>query len=151
MSLRWKIAVLLASGCALVAVTIGLLIHHARMEQLSSSARAGAVAQLVRVRQLYELTGRVDPADNGAALDSPRLPAALRASAPSAGATRISTSTSGVPWCGPPGRSARTSSPYANRWTPNATRWPRSTGSWWRRAPSSWAWPRSAGWGSRAG
>ncbi|MEJ8657184.1 sensor histidine kinase [Streptomyces sp. MS1.AVA.4] len=83
MSLRWKIAVLLASGCALVAVTIGLLIHHARMEQLSSSARAGAVAQLVRVRQLYELTGRVDPADNGAALDSPRLPAALRASAPS--------------------------------------------------------------------
>ncbi|MFJ6629903.1 sensor histidine kinase [Streptomyces sp. NPDC091376] len=81
MSLRWKIAVLLASGCALVAVTIGLLIHHARMDQLSSSARAGAVAQLVRVCQLYELTGRVDPADNGAALDSPRLPAALRASA----------------------------------------------------------------------
>lgn len=81
MSLRWKIAALLAAGCAAVAVTIGLLIHHSRADQLDSAARAGAVAQLVRLRQVYELTGQVDGADSGAAVDSAALPSALRESA----------------------------------------------------------------------
>ncbi|MFI6639843.1 ATP-binding protein [Streptomyces sp. NPDC050504] len=81
MSLRRKIAALLALGCAAVAVTIGLLMHHSRAEQVDAAARSNAVAQLVRLRQVYELTGQVDGADSGAAVDSPALPPALRASA----------------------------------------------------------------------
>ncbi|MEV0114495.1 ATP-binding protein [Streptomyces sp. NPDC050844] len=84
LGLRWKIAALLALGCAVVAVAIGLLVHHARLEQVSAGARSGAVAQLVRVRQLYELTGQVDTDTTDgtdAALDSPDLPASLRAAA----------------------------------------------------------------------
>ncbi|MER5882365.1 HAMP domain-containing sensor histidine kinase [Streptomyces sp. NPDC001941] len=80
-SLRWKIAALLAGGCALVAVAIGLLIHQARTDQVVSAARSSAVAQLVRVRQLYVLTGTVDREDTASELDCPGLPAALRASA----------------------------------------------------------------------
>ncbi|MFC8127646.1 ATP-binding protein [Streptomyces sp. NPDC057302] len=84
LGLRWKIAALLALGCAVVAVAIGVLVHQARLEQVSVSARSGATAQLVRVRQLYELTGQVDTggdADTDAALDAPDLPASLRAAA----------------------------------------------------------------------
>ncbi|GAA2452336.1 HAMP domain-containing sensor histidine kinase [Streptomyces mauvecolor] len=81
LSLRWKIAALLAAGCALVAVTIGLLIHQSRAAQIASTARESATAQLVRVRQLYELTGQVDRGDTEAALDHPDLPAPLRKSA----------------------------------------------------------------------
>ncbi|WP_306332910.1 HAMP domain-containing sensor histidine kinase [Streptomyces sp. KL118A] len=81
LGLRWKIAALLAVGCAVVAVAIGLLVHHARLDQISSGARSGAVAQLVRVRQLYELTGQVDQTDMDGALDDPRLPATLRRAA----------------------------------------------------------------------
>ncbi|MEU6675862.1 HAMP domain-containing sensor histidine kinase [Streptomyces sp. NPDC046925] len=84
LGLRWKIAALLAAGCAVVAVAIGILVHQARLEQVSTSARSGATAQLVRVRQLYELTGQVDPDDEtgmDAALDAPDLPASLRAAA----------------------------------------------------------------------
>ncbi|ATL27553.1 sensor histidine kinase [Streptomyces formicae] len=78
LGLRWKITALLAAGCAVVAVAIGVLIHYARLDQVSDNARAGAVAQLVRVRQLYELTGQVDQDDMGAAVDSPDLPKPLR-------------------------------------------------------------------------
>lgn len=78
LGLRWKIAALLAAGCAVVAVAIGVLVHHARLDQVSANARSGAVAQLVRVRQLYELTGRVDQDDMHAAIDSPDLPKPLR-------------------------------------------------------------------------
>ncbi|MGW5737144.1 MULTISPECIES: sensor histidine kinase [Streptomyces] len=83
LGLRWKIAALLALGCAVVAVAIGILVHQARLEQVSASARSGAVAQLVRVRQLYELTGQVDTGDKciDAALDAPGLPASLRTAA----------------------------------------------------------------------
>ncbi|MEV8312578.1 HAMP domain-containing sensor histidine kinase [Streptomyces sp. NPDC059900] len=84
LGLRWKITALLALGCAVVAVAIGALVHQARLEQVSASARSGATAQLVRVRQLYELTGQVDSdEDTGmdAALDAPDLPASLRAAA----------------------------------------------------------------------
>ncbi|MGW7067455.1 ATP-binding protein [Streptomyces sp. NPDC054855] len=84
LGLRWKIAALLALGCAVVAVAIGVLVHQARLEQVSESARSGATAQLVRVRQLYELTGQVDTAGDArtdAALDAPDLPASLRAAA----------------------------------------------------------------------
>ncbi|MEU7578892.1 HAMP domain-containing sensor histidine kinase [Streptomyces sp. NPDC041068] len=81
LGLRWKIAALLATGCAVVAVAIGFLVHHARLDQVSENARSGAVAQLVRVRQLYELTGQVDGDDTGAALDDPGLPAPLRKAA----------------------------------------------------------------------
>ncbi|MGW7275001.1 sensor histidine kinase [Streptomyces sp. NPDC054864] len=84
LGLRWKIAALLALGCAVVAVAIGVLIHQARLEQVSKTARSGATAQLVRVRQLYELTGQVDTggeAATDAALDAPDLPASLRAAA----------------------------------------------------------------------
>ncbi|MFF4185493.1 sensor histidine kinase [Streptomyces sp. NPDC001691] len=81
LSLRWKIAALLAAGCALVAVTIGLLIHQSRAAQVAATARESATAQLIRVRQLYELTGQVDHGDTEAALDHPALPAPLRASA----------------------------------------------------------------------
>ncbi|MGW0733783.1 ATP-binding protein [Streptomyces sp. NPDC002851] len=81
LGLRWKIAALLAAGCALVALTIGLLIHHARYEQVGSAARKEAVAELVRVRQLYEVTGQVDQDGSEAAIDSPDLPAPLRQAA----------------------------------------------------------------------
>ncbi|GAA1903947.1 histidine kinase dimerization/phospho-acceptor domain-containing protein [Streptomyces durmitorensis] len=84
LGLRWKIAALLALGCAVVAVAIGILVHQARLEQVSTGARSGATAQLVRVRQLYELTGQVDTAgDDGteAAIDAPGLPASLRSAA----------------------------------------------------------------------
>ncbi|MEV6752222.1 HAMP domain-containing sensor histidine kinase [Streptomyces sp. NPDC051214] len=84
LGLRWKIAALLALGCAVVAVAIGVLVHQARLEQVSENARSGATAQLVRVRQLYELTGQVDTAGDArtdAALDAPDLPASLRAAA----------------------------------------------------------------------
>uniref|UniRef100_A0AAU2VBW6 Signal transduction histidine-protein kinase/phosphatase MprB n=1 Tax=Streptomyces sp. NBC_00003 TaxID=2903608 RepID=A0AAU2VBW6_9ACTN len=81
LSLRWKIAALLAAGCALVAVTIGLLIHQSRAAQIASTARESATAQLIRVRQLYELTGQVDHGDTEAALDHPALPEPLRKSA----------------------------------------------------------------------
>ncbi|NEB79237.1 two-component sensor histidine kinase, partial [Streptomyces sp. SID14478] len=46
LGLRWRIALLVAFGCALVAVAIGLLVHHARLDQVSANARAGATAQL---------------------------------------------------------------------------------------------------------
>lgn len=81
LSLRWKIAAALAGGCALVALTIGLLIHQARAAQLVTTARESATAQLVRVRQVYELTGQVDRSDIDAAVDDGRLPSALRESA----------------------------------------------------------------------
>ncbi|GHE84142.1 two-component sensor histidine kinase [Streptomyces longispororuber] len=85
LGLRWKIAALLAAGCAVVAVAIGLLVHHARLDQVSASARTGATAQLLRVRQLYELTGRVDHGGGrggtNAAVDAPGLPGPLRAAA----------------------------------------------------------------------
>ncbi|MFG2497132.1 ATP-binding protein [Streptomyces sp. NPDC048441] len=84
LGLRWKIAALLAVGCAVVAVAIGVLVHQARLEQVSATARSGATAQLVRVRQLYELTGQVDTVGDDAtdaAIDAPGLPASLRAAA----------------------------------------------------------------------
>ncbi|MFI6682145.1 ATP-binding protein [Streptomyces sp. NPDC050485] len=81
LSLRWKIAALLAIGCSLVAVTIALLIHQSRTAQVASTARESATAQLIRVRQLYELTGQVDRADTEAAIDHPELPEPLRKSA----------------------------------------------------------------------
>ncbi|MFI7337974.1 ATP-binding protein [Streptomyces sp. NPDC050085] len=85
LGLRWRIALLVALGCTLVAVAIGLLVHHARLDQVSANARAGATAQLVRVRQLYELTGQVDrdgQADGtDGALDAPGLPVPLRQAA----------------------------------------------------------------------
>ncbi|MGW7412829.1 ATP-binding protein [Streptomyces sp. NPDC054863] len=81
LSLRWKIAALPAVGAALVALAIGMVIHHARSAQVAETARGSAIAELYRVRQLYELTGHVDAADTGSALDSPELPAALAADA----------------------------------------------------------------------
>ncbi|MFE0100050.1 ATP-binding protein [Streptomyces sp. NPDC059009] len=81
LGLRWKIAALLAVGCSVVAVGIGLLIHQARLDQVSQSARSGATAQLVRVRQLYALTGQVQQDDADASIDDPNLPAPLRAAA----------------------------------------------------------------------
>ncbi|MER5730031.1 HAMP domain-containing sensor histidine kinase [Streptomyces sp. NPDC002138] len=84
LGLRWKIAVLLAVGCSLVAVTIGFFIHRARAHQVSAAARAAATAQLIRVRQVYELTGRLDPgrtAGTAAEVDARDVPPALRETA----------------------------------------------------------------------
>ncbi|MER6318177.1 HAMP domain-containing sensor histidine kinase [Streptomyces sp. NPDC001581] len=84
LGLRWKIAVLLAIGCSLVAVTIGILIHGARARQIGDAARASATAQLIGVRRVYELTGRLDLDKVGEAdarIDCPQLPAPLRAEA----------------------------------------------------------------------
>ncbi|MFI5803292.1 ATP-binding protein [Streptomyces sp. NPDC051561] len=81
LSLRWKIAALPALGAALVALAIGGLIHQARTSQVAETAGESAIAELYRVRQLYELTGHVDPADTGSALDSADLPAPLAADA----------------------------------------------------------------------
>ncbi|MCX5198095.1 HAMP domain-containing histidine kinase [Streptomyces sp. NBC_00249] len=84
LGLRWKIAVLLAVGCSLVAVTIGVLIHEARVRQVSDAARKSATEQLVRVRQVYELTGQLDfdkVGEADARIDCPAVPAALRAAA----------------------------------------------------------------------
>ncbi|MEU9235331.1 hypothetical protein [Streptomyces subrutilus] len=60
LGLRWKISILLAAGCSLVAVAIGLLIHQARARQIADAARASAVNQLITVRKVYEPTGRLD-------------------------------------------------------------------------------------------
>ncbi|MFF4847424.1 ATP-binding protein [Streptomyces sp. NPDC001194] len=84
LGLRWKISILLAVGCSLVAVTIGALIHEARARQVGDAAREGALAQLVRVRQVYELTGRLDEDKVGEAeawIDCPGLPGPLRRAA----------------------------------------------------------------------
>lgn len=84
LGLRWKISVLLAVGCSLVAIAIGVLIHQARAAQVADAARAAAAAQLVRVRQVYELTGQLDPDKVGEAdarIDCPGLPEPLRAAA----------------------------------------------------------------------
>lgn len=85
LGLRWRIAALVALGCALVAVAIGVLVHHARLDQVSTNARESATTQLVRVRQLYELTGQVDQDNQAdgtdAAIDAPGLPAGLRRAA----------------------------------------------------------------------
>ncbi|MET3983687.1 HAMP domain-containing sensor histidine kinase [Streptomyces sp. PvR034] len=81
LGLRWKIAMLLAVGCSLVAVTIGVFIHRARVHQVSAAARTGATVELFRVRQFYELTGRLDADRTGAAageVDAPGLPPPLR-------------------------------------------------------------------------
>lgn len=84
LGLRWKIAVLLAVGCSLAAVTIGALIHQARVHQVADAARKSATEQLVRVRQVYELTGRLDFDKVGEAharIDCPGMPAPLREAA----------------------------------------------------------------------
>ncbi|MFC9298006.1 ATP-binding protein [Streptomyces sp. NPDC057011] len=84
LGLRWKIAILLAVGCSLVAVAIGVLIHQARAAQIGDAARASATAQLIRVRQVYELTGGLDfdkVGETDARIDCPELPAALRSAA----------------------------------------------------------------------
>lgn len=84
LGLRWKIAVLLAVGCALVAVTIGVLIHEARVRQVADAARKSATEQLIRVRQVYELTGRLDfdkVGEANARIDCPGIPAPLREAA----------------------------------------------------------------------
>ncbi|MFE2330492.1 ATP-binding protein [Streptomyces sp. NPDC059385] len=84
LGLRWKISVLLAVGCSLVAVGIGLLIHEARTRQIGEAARASATAQLISVRKLYELTGRLDfdkGGDSDGRIDSPDLPRPLRTAA----------------------------------------------------------------------
>ncbi|MFE7096899.1 ATP-binding protein [Streptomyces erythrochromogenes] len=84
LGLRWKIAVLLAVGCSLVAVAIGLLIHGARARQIGEAARANATAQLITVRKVYELTGRLDRdyvGEADARIDCPQLPDALRTAA----------------------------------------------------------------------
>ncbi|MFI6942864.1 ATP-binding protein [Streptomyces sp. NPDC050418] len=81
LGLRWKIAALLAGGCALVALAIGGLIHHARYEQVAGQARDNATAELIRVRKVYVATGSVDHEDSAAAIDSPGLPSALRKAA----------------------------------------------------------------------
>ncbi|MET8749187.1 HAMP domain-containing sensor histidine kinase [Streptomyces sp. NPDC004667] len=82
--LRWKIAVLLAVGCSLAAATIGVLIHQARVGQVADAARKSATEQLIRVRQVYELTGRLDFDKVGEAharIDCPDMPTALREAA----------------------------------------------------------------------
>lgn len=84
LGLRWKISVLLAVGCSLVALTIGILIHQARAGQVADAARHGAIAQLVRVRQVYELTGHLDfdkVGEADARIDCPSLPEPLRQAA----------------------------------------------------------------------
>ncbi|GGY83610.1 sensor histidine kinase [Streptomyces avidinii] len=84
LGLRWKIAILLAVGCSLVAVAIGILIHGARARQIGDAARASATAQLISVRRVYELTGRLDRDKVGEAdarIDCPQLPGPLRAAA----------------------------------------------------------------------
>ncbi|MEV7724095.1 HAMP domain-containing sensor histidine kinase [Streptomyces sp. NPDC087917] len=84
LGLRWKIAILLAVGCALVALAIGVLIHEARVRQVSDAARKSAVEELVRVRQVYELTGRLAYDKVGEAegrVDCSAVPPALRAAA----------------------------------------------------------------------
>ncbi|RSS40653.1 sensor histidine kinase [Streptomyces sp. WAC07061] len=84
LGLRWKIAALLAAGCSLVAVTIGVLIHEARARQVADAARKSALGQLVRVRQIYEITGRLDSDKVGEAdarVDCPSTPPELRRAA----------------------------------------------------------------------
>ncbi|MFI6145582.1 HAMP domain-containing sensor histidine kinase [Streptomyces sp. NPDC051109] len=84
LGLRWKISILLAAGCSLVAVAIGVLIHEARSHQVGDAARESALAQLIRVRQVYELTGRLDEDKVGEAdarIDCPGLPGPLRRAA----------------------------------------------------------------------
>lgn len=83
-SLRWKISVLLAAGCALVAGVLGSVIHHARHVQVAHAARESALDRLGHAQQLYELAGKPE-GDANSGLDCPWLPDVLRAAVASGG------------------------------------------------------------------
>lgn len=77
-SLRWKIAALAALTACLVAAAVGVLVHLWTARDIRSRAAAQAFNTVYSAMDVYRRTGALV---DGAALDPPGLPAALRAPA----------------------------------------------------------------------
>ncbi|MFJ9456459.1 sensor histidine kinase [Kitasatospora sp. NPDC101447] len=75
-SLRWKIAALAALTACLVAAAVGVLVHLWTAQDIRSRADARAFNTVYSAVDVYRRTGALV---DGAALDPPDLPAALRA------------------------------------------------------------------------
>ncbi|MEU6015217.1 HAMP domain-containing sensor histidine kinase [Streptomyces sp. NPDC047515] len=74
-SLRWKIAALASATACLVAVAVGVLVHVWTADGVQSQAGADAWNRLISAMDVYHRTGALP---DGAELDPPDLPAALR-------------------------------------------------------------------------
>ncbi|RKT09712.1 signal transduction histidine kinase [Streptomyces sp. 1114.5] len=77
-SLRWKIAALAALTACLVAAAVGVLVHLWTAQDIRSRAEAQAFNTVYSAMDVYRRTGALA---EGAELDPPGLPAALRAPA----------------------------------------------------------------------
>ncbi|MGW1076303.1 ATP-binding protein [Streptomyces sp. NPDC002537] len=77
MSLRWKIAALVAAGACAAAGAVGVLVHQATAARLLSKARDNATRQLALAVTIETRTG--SPSGSGATLDADRIPGNLRA------------------------------------------------------------------------
>ncbi len=77
-SLRWKIAALAALTACLVAAAVGVLVHLWTAQDIRSRATAQAFNTVYSAMDVYRRTGALA---DGAELDPPELPAALRAPA----------------------------------------------------------------------
>ncbi|MER7581884.1 HAMP domain-containing sensor histidine kinase [Kitasatospora sp. NPDC097691] len=75
-SLRWKIAALAALTACVVAAAVGVLVHVWTAQDIRSRADAQAFNTVYSAMDVYRRTGTLA---DGAALDPPDLPAALRA------------------------------------------------------------------------
>lgn len=76
MTLRWRIAALVAAATCAAAAAVGVLVHHASRDRELSQARDGARTTLDRAALGYARTGGVQ--GSGAVLDAPGLPGGLR-------------------------------------------------------------------------
>ncbi|GAA4839519.1 HAMP domain-containing sensor histidine kinase [Kitasatospora terrestris] len=74
-SLRWKIAALAAATACLVAAAVGVLVHLWTAHDIRSRAEARAFNTVYSAMDVYRRTGTLA---DGAELDPPDLPAALR-------------------------------------------------------------------------
>lgn len=75
MSLRWKIAALAAATACLVATAVGVLVHLWTAQDIRYRAEAQAFNSVYAAMDVYRRTGALT---DGAELDPPELPAALR-------------------------------------------------------------------------
>ncbi|MFF7725532.1 sensor histidine kinase [Streptomyces sp. NPDC008001] len=74
-SLRWKIAALAAATACLVAIAVGVLVHLWTARDIHDRADQQAFNSIYSAMDVYRRTGTLT---NGAELDPPDLPAALR-------------------------------------------------------------------------
>ncbi|MFC0599266.1 sensor histidine kinase [Streptomyces palmae] len=76
MTLRWRIAALVAAATCTAASAVGVLVHQASRDRELSQARDAASTTLDQAAMIYARTGAVH--GSGAALDAPNLPSDLR-------------------------------------------------------------------------